>query len=827
MRKIFPIILMCLLAAIAIPQNPPMAKTGRMPDGRYMLTTGWQIAPAGIEVPLPKDTMPMNLVMHPDGKNLFVLNSGYLPPSVLIMNTANPKDALRVGLDQSDAWLGLALNKAGDRFYVPEGNIGTVQEFSYAGGNVKPLRSFKLFDLLDPSKKGKARLSKDDYLGDATVSADGKFLFVANMQHGFIHAIDLAGGDVSRKWPVGKHPYKLLATAGKLYVSNWGDESITILNPATGAQAINFKTGAHPTDMLLRDGKLYVACANTNSVYIHEADTGIVRERVNIALYPKSPAGSTPNALALSPDGKRLFVANADNNAVAVGDLPEAGQAVPSRVAGFLPTGGDTTGVACSADAWRLYLATGKGNRSYPNSPDQLPPPGGPADKEGSKRPGYVGVLQKGSISIVDMPQGEQLDVYTRRVLANSPYSDALLDKAQGKSVVIPSQRSDTSPVKHVIYIIRENRTYDQIFGDVKEANGDPRLTVFGEAITPNAHKLAKEFTLLDNFYVNADVSADGHAWSMGAIASDFTNKLWPSGYGGRRTHYDSEGDDETGTPGGGWLFHAASRANVSFRTYGEWCHNPASGEGPVTPNDKALEGRFAPNYRAWDLTYPDQKRVDSWLAEFREYEKNGNLPQLEVVRMGNDHTNGTRPGGATPRSLVADNDYALGRLIEALSNSRYWRDTAVFVLEDDAQSGPDHVDSHRSPGFVISSWTRRGVVDSTMYSTVSMLRTMGLILGMSPMSQYDAGASPMHTVFADKPDLRPYTAAKPTFDITEKNPGNAPMAKESMALDFSEADRIDDALMNRIIWAAMKGNEPMPAPVRSLFPAMFVLKGK
>lgn len=826
MRRIFPLIVLSFIALLAIPQEP-VQHVGKLPDGGWLLTTGWRIAPEGIQVPLPQDTLPMNMVMHPDGKSLFILNGGYLPPSVVILNTANLKDASRIARKDADAWLGLALNKAGDRVYVPEATLGTVQEFSYVNGEVKPLRSFRLFPGPQLNKDGKpikSTASKTDYLGDATVSPDGKWLYVANMQASLVHTIDLQSGDVSRKWPTGKHPYKLLATAGKLYTSNWGDESVTIIDPATGKQAITFKTGSHPTDMLLSGGKLYVACANTNSVFVHEPDTGIVRERINIALHPKSPPGSTPNALAISPDAKRLYVANADNNAVAVVDLPERGVNEPSRVAGFIPTGWYPTAVAVSGDGRRLYIANGKGEHSWPNSPDAMATT---PYQEGSSRPSYVGSLQKGSISVVEIPQGDQLKVLTERVIANSPYRDELLQMAHGKSNVVPNKVGDPSPVKHVIYVIKENRTYDQMMGDMKEGNGDPRLTVFGEAVTPNHHKLAREFVLLDNFYVNADVSSDGHAWSMGAIASDFTAKLWPAGYGGRRPHYDSEGEDENGTAGGGWLFNAAAKANLSFRTYGEWVHNPTNVNDPVTPNDKSLtEGMYDPHYRTFDTSYSDQKRMDEWMKEFAEYEKNGNMPRLEIVRLPNDHTGGTRPGVPTPRANVADNDLALGRLVEALSKSRYWKDTVVFVLEDDAQSGPDHIDSHRSPGFVISSWTRKGVTDSTLYSTVSMLRTMGLILGFQPMSQYDAGALPMHSVFLDKPDLRPYELAKPTFDILETNQPTAPMAQESSKLDFSEADRVDDALMNRIIWAATRGNEPVPPPVRSAFPAMWIAVG-
>lgn len=800
-----------LLGVLAAAQNPPL-RVGPHPDGGYLLSTGWRVTPAGSQLPLG-ETLPMNLVFHPDGKHLFILNAGYLPPSLLVLDTANPKKVMRVALE--DAWLGMAISRTGDRIYIPEGNLGTVREFIYKEGVVKPGRQFRLFPLADPSKTGIDRLSKNDFLSDAALSSDGKTLFVANLQADAVHFIDLEKGQVSRKIPVGRRPYRLLSAADRLYVSNWGGASISVLNPATGETRSTIQTGSHPTDMLLYKGLLFVACANTNFVYVHDAETGGVREQINVALHPKSPPGSTPNALALSANGKRLFVANADNNSVAVIALGEKA----SSVEGFIPTGWYPTAVAVSRDG-RLYVANGKGERSYPN-PDEGPQPNRRAY---SNVAGYVGRMQKGSLSIIDTPDEGQLTTFTRRVLDNSPYRDELLEKAPGASGVIPARPGGPSPIKHVIYVIKENRTYDQMFGDIEEGNGDPRLVLFGEDISPNHHRLAREFVLLDNFYVTADVSADGHAWSMGAISSDFTSKLWPANYGRRYPHYPSEGEDETATPGGGWLFNAAIRAGVSFRTYGEWVRNNPDPTKPGTARDKALEGLFDPYFRSFDMDYPDQKRMDRWLQEFRQFEEGGNLPALQVVRLPNDHTAGTRPGAKTPRATVADNDWALGRLVEAVSRSRYWKDTAIFVLEDDAQNGPDHVDSHRSICLVLSAYSKRGVVDSTMYNTVSVLRTIGLILGLEPMSQFDAGADPMHGVFSATADLRPYAAIKPQVNLDEVNPPDAPMAAESMAMDFSDLDRIDMDVMNQILWRAMKGDTPMPAPVRSAFPALWML---
>ena len=821
MRSALALLLLCALATLQTaapgPEWPGMKENG------FLLFTGWRLAPAGIQVPLP-DTFPMAMAMHPGGKYLFVLNAGYTPPSLLILDPAKPGregGVTRVAL--TNAWLGLAITAAGDRFYVPEANAGTVREFSLAGTPaapggasnlaIKPEREFKLFEgLANPQARGGARWVRTNYLGDAALHPDGKRLYVADMQAGLVYEVNLEKGGVERQIRVGIHPYRVLVAPDglRIYVSNWGASSISVVEAAGGQVRATFKTGDHPSDMLLdARGRLYVACANTNAVWVHEAQSGAVRERISIALTPKSPPGSTPNALALSPDGSRLYVANADNNVVAVvapGDKE-------SRVEGFIPTGWYPTAVRVSPDGRWLYVANGKGQGSMPN------PRGPQPDRPSTPETQYVGRIQKGSLSIMDAPNEGQLKILTERALANSPYRDEVLQSAGGPGTVIPIKPGGTTPIRYVIYIIKENRTYDQVFGDMKEGNGDPSLVLFGEPVTPNHHRLAREFVLFDNFYVNADVSAGGHTWSMGALANDYVEKIWPSNYSGRRPQYDFEGQDAIATPPGGYLWDAAIRAGITFRVYGEWTENPKDPSQPVKPLVAALEGRIDPLYRNFDLEYSDQKRADEWLREFREFEKNGNLPRFQIVRLPNDHTAGTRPGGWTPRAMVADNDLALGRIIEAITKSRYWKETAVFVLEDDAQNGPDHVDAHRSPALVISPYVKRGAVDSTMYSTVSMLRTMELILGLPPLTQHDAAATPMHAAFTAKPDLRPYTAVKANVDLDERNAKTAPGAKASARMDFSDVDRIDDDEMNQILWRAIKGDVPMPAPVRSAFP--------
>ncbi len=382
--------------------------------------------------------------------------------------------------------------------------------------------------------------------------------------------------------------------------------------------------------------------------------------------------------------------------------------------------------------------------------------------------------------------------------------------------------------------MIRENRTYDQIFGDLPRGNGDPSLCLFGEDATPNAHALANEFVLLDNFYVNSEVSYDGHSYSTAAYATDFVEKVWPMNYAGRGGEYLSEGRGEMRNPYGnvtaparGYLWDACARAGVSYRSYGEFGHratdpgkhDEGSRSGQVIASVPGLEGHISPTYPTWDLDIPDGKRVDAWLEEFREFEANGNLPSLSIFHLPNDHTAGTKSGSPTPRAMIAENDVALGRLVEAVTKSRYWKDSVIFVLEDDAQDGPDHVDAHRSVAFVISPYTRRGALDSTLYTTASMLRTIELILGLPPMSQYDAAATPMYACFTAKPDGTPYTALPARVSLDEKNDPEAYGAAASAAMNFEVPDRAPEFELNEIVWKSVRGAEsPMPPPVRSAF---------
>jgi DNA-binding beta-propeller fold protein YncE len=524
---------------------------------------------------------------------------------------------------------------------------------------------------------------------------------------------------------------------------------------------------------------------------------------------PRQPLGMTPSALGLSADGMRLYVACSDANAAAVVNVSQD----RSHVEGFIPTGWYPTAVRALPNG-ALVVLNGKGLRSYPigqNGPDPTRRP--QPVQAGEPAPPTVQTvsrIQTGTASWIPPFTSEQLATWTAAALSNSPYRDTKLD-----------QSSPLPPIEHVIYIVKENRSYDQVMGDIKEGNGDASLVLFGENVTPNHHKLAREFVLLDNFYVNSDVSADGHNWSTAAIAPDYVQKMWPNKYANRRTTYDFEEQDPLSLPPAGYLWTNAAAAGVSIRNFGYMVNNKANaapGAEQITGvRDPVLAKVTNPLYRGFDLNYPDVERTRVFLAELAEYEKTGAMPRLIVMRLGNDHTSGTAAGKIAPLSAAADNDYALGMLVEGLSKSRFWTSTAVFVLEDDAQNGPDHVDSHRSPAFLISPWVKRHTVDGTMYNTTSMLRTMEFLLGMKPMTHFDAGARPMTAAFQGKPDPAPYTAEKPRISLEERNPAATPAAARAARMNFDEADTNDDDELNDILWRAVRKDAP-PPPVRSIF---------
>jgi hypothetical protein len=441
--------------------------------------------------------------------------------------------------------------------------------------------------------------------------------------------------------------------------------------------------------------------------------------------------------------------------------------------------------------------------------------------------PDYIGGLFDGTVSLIDLPDADDFErrmrSWTARAFAcRPPRAETVFSADELEGHPIPVLEGTTSPITHVLYVIKENRTYDQVLGDMPEGRGDPTLCLFPENVTPNHHALAREFVLLDNFYVESEVSADGHEWTMGAYATDFVERHWPLSHGHNKRKkftYPSEGHFEIARPAGGYLWDRAIAAGVSFRSYGEWVANGPTPDAPGTPKAKALEGLIDPLYQSFDQEYSDLKRADRFIAELSRFEALGEMPRLQVVRLPNDHTSGTTPGSLTPTAFVAENDLALGRVVEAVSRSKFWPTTAIFVVEDDAQNGSDHIDAHRTVALVISPWAQHGTVDSSLYSTSSMLRTIELILGLEPMSQFDAAALPMVRSFAKRAEASAYRCRPATVPLDARNAATAWGAAASLVVDFSKEDAADDLLLNEIVWRSVRGAAaPMPPPRRAAF---------
>src|SRR5450432_2598329 len=803
----------CLVALLSS-QPAPREQVGPLPNGAFLLNSGWRLAPAGMQVPL--DTLPMSTALSPDGKYLLALNGGWKPPSISVIATASGR--VLGSTPVSDGWLGLAFTPKGDFVYVGGGARASIFEFAFANGTLTPARTF---EVVAKDKRG-----SQDFIGDVALSPDGRLLYAANLYRDAILVVNPQSGMVIGQYKTGRRPYRILfhPDGKSFFVTHWADGQLGHYDAASGSLIATVRIGAHASDMVWRNGapetadgkapyaaRLFVAAASTNNVYavgVTAAKELNVVESINIAMTPRQPLGMTPSGLGLAADGKRLFVACSDANAAAVVDISQS----RSRVEGFIPTGWYPTAVR-ALPSGTLVVLNGKGLRSYPNAkngPNPLKRPEPVHAGEAASAAAYVGRIQTGTASWIEPFTREQLDVWTKEALSDSPYRDSKLDEA-----------SPLPKIDHVIYIVKENRSFDQVLGDMKEGNGDSSLTIFGENITPNLHKLAREFVLLDNFYVNSDVSADGHNWSTAAIAPDYVQKMWPNEYGKRRTTYDFEEQDPLSLPPAGYLWSNAAAAGVAIRNYGYMVDNkpnaPMGSEQITGVRDPVLAKATNPLYRGFDLNYPDVERAKVFLADLGEFEKSGNMPRFLVMRLGNDHTSGTAAGKIAPLSAAADNDYAVGMLVEGVSKSRFWQSTAIFILEDDAQNGPDHVDSHRSPAFVISPWVKRHAVDSSMYNTTSMLRTMEFLLGLHPMTHFDAGARPMTAAFQNQPDPAPYAAEKPRHSLIEINPAATPAARRAALMDFEEADRNDDDELNDILWRAIRKDAP-PPPVRSYF---------
>ena len=427
----------------------------------------------------------------------------------------------------------------------------------------------------------------------------------------------------------------------------------------------------------------------------------------------------------------------------------------------------------------------------------------------------YIGDLFKGTLSVIQTPTAAMLYNYTRQVYGNTPYSKKRELAPSGEAGnPVPVKVGDKSPIKYVFYIMKENRTYDQVLGDMPTGNGDSSLCLFGKNVTPNAHQLAKDFVLFDNFYVDAEVSADGHNWSMAAYATDFVEKNWPTNYRGGGGNYDFDGSRPVANPTEGFIWDYCRRAGVSFRNYGEFMDN-----GPPTLALLREDTHFCKQYPGWNLRIQDVEREKIFEHDFDSLIAKKKVPGFSSIYLPNDHTSGLSKGAYSPIAQVADNDLAVGRLVDHISHSPIWKESAIFILEDDAQDGPDHVDAHRSVAWVISPYVKKHTTNHTMYSTSGMLRTIELILGLPPMSQYDAAATPMWNCFQNIPDTTAYQTHAALVDINKRNTAWNKEAKQSASFNLVKADAVPDRLLNEVIWKAIKGSQSrMPEPRRSAF---------
>jgi DNA-binding beta-propeller fold protein YncE len=794
-----------LLAVPCLSADKPQA-AGPTDDG-FLLPNGWTISPAGRHVQLAD--MPLNVLPLADGRSALVASSGYNKHELCLVDLADAVVKSRAEVHQS--WFGLAADPTQKTIWWSGGGADVFHRFDFTG------KQLRRTGPPEPDIRGKTKAELAELAGFRSglcLDSDAGALYALDIDRGRLIAASPADGGELKALTIGGRPYDVVrAPNGLLYVSDWAGRRVVVVRPGDMRVIAQIAVGEHPNQIVAHptDGRLFVACASSNCVSAIDTRRGVVTETVFTALFPLAPEGSTPDAVAIAPDGRTLFVANADNNCVAVVDISERDH---SQVKGFVPTGWYPTALALTPGGKDLLVGVGLGLESKPNLLTRSS-----ADPKGRKFR-HLGTALSGALSIVPVPDERLLKDLTAVVYRNCPYSDKLLSASPHPTkTAIPTRVGDPSPIKYVIYVIMENRTYDQVFGDVKKGNGDPNLVMFGEHVTPNRHKLADEFVLLDNLYCNGHVSRDGHPWSTMAYNTDYIARDWTLTYSKRKGILDDVADRLTNAPAG-HIWDAAARAGISYRNYGEGGRRVSNVDGPIRieAGNPGLVGHICPDYgvHAKNGRARDTDRVDVFLKEYREFEKSGTMPRLITMSLPEDHTFATAVGANTPVACVASNDLALGRLVDAVSHGTLWKETAIFVIEDDAQNGPDHVDAHRTAALVISPYTKRHAVDSTHYSTVSMIRTIELILGLPPLSQYDAAARPMYECFTDRTDPTPYTHEQARVNLNAKNTILAYGAARSNKMDFSDVDLEDDFELNEILWRAVKGPDaPLPPAAR------------
>ena len=881
------------------------------------------------------NSFPATIALTPDRRYAAMLHAGYGTQqtrgcqsiSVFDFSTGKvadfPDDRLCEDAHQT-YFMGLVFSADGNHLYASLGSItdatgeklgdtgNAIAVYGFRGGKLTRERLIKIAP--QPLASGKwvahalfkmGKGSAIPYPGGMAVVPGGgtERLLVANNLSDNAILLDTASGEVLARFDLStntmvpsSYPYTVTVTRDgrRAWCSLWNASKVAELD-LEGRKVTHWISlrepdsatapGSHPTALLLSPDEklLYVALANADAVAGVSTETGKVERWFATELREQKYGGTAPIALAQSADGSRLFAANANLNAIAVFDTTTKTKSEePQSAVGFIPTEWYPSALAIRGE--ELLVATAKGLGSGPNGGSNTIPSG-----HRHREHPYIPTLIYGSLAKINSREAEnKLAELTRQVEESNRL------KAEADSIRF---HAAGNPIKHVIYIIKENRTYDQVFGDLKVGNGDPSLTLYGEDITPNEHKLALQFGVLDNFYDSGEVSGDGHVWSTAAITSDYNEKTWPIAYRGHERTYDFEGmvaDEfplehgiaDVDSPRTGYLWTEAASHGLSYRDYGEFistefcvgrgeeqpspkegtpapppagaCEHTVVKQGEALPVTKGAERREASPY-AWDIPlikrsvptmaelrehadlqfasfnvdYPDQLRADEFLSEFTEFVqgrgkgKEQELPNLIIMHLPNDHTGGTRPGKPTPSASVADNDLALGRIVEAVSHSPYWDDTVIFVLEDDAQDGADHVDAHRSLALVISKYapgsSDRPFVDHDFHTTVSLMRTMEMLLGLPPMNLNDGYAPVMSKEFSGAGNQAPFTVDVRNREnglLYRANPAKAAGAKQSQRMDFSRPDAVNARVLNAILWRDRKGKTPMPAAAHHVIPA-------
>jgi YVTN family beta-propeller protein len=763
------------------PAQIAFEKTHMVWSGTGILPSGRAITPAGNQLLVGR--FPGNMIMSPDGKTIVISNNGYGGNSLVLVDTATGK--IRQTVPTPDDWLlyGLAMSEDGTRLYAAGGVSKYVYKYTIDGNGTA---AFAL-------KMGNG---KDGFPTGLALSKDGTKLYVANYNTNNIMVLDAETGAILQIQGAGFRPFGLALSpdGSRIYASSWGTVTfddppvVNIFDAASLSFIKELKVGKNP-ERILADparSRLYVLNSDQETVSVIDTVSDTVTSTISLLSSPDAPTGVFPLGASLSPDGSTLYVAAAAKNSVEAVDLASL------KVLGSIPAGWYPLAVEASKDGKKLFVLNGKGEGTGSN-----------ADMK------YIAHKMTGTLSILDAPDAAALSDHTKKVEANNlrPMQFFGAEKCAGQNFPIPFAPGGGSPIEHVIFILKENRTFDQVFGDFEGAERDPNLCEFCDRqagkdtwYTPNHHKLAREFVIADNFYTESEVSVQGHLWATGMEVNDFSERTWLMSYRSSDGMVAPlSGVEPSTSPLNPYLFEHLYNNGVSFIDYGQVVGMLNQPEMIFKYWDQSYPGLF------FTLSVKDKTRAEYFIKRL----KDGFLPRFTYMLLPCDHTEGTQKGRPTPESHVADNDEALGMIVDALSKSRFWDSSLVLVTEDDPQDGYDHVDAHRTLALLISPWTKRGHITKVHYSFASMFATFERILGLKPLNTYDANASPMFDCFTNIPDMTPYDYI-PRKIPEILNTAAAVFSEESERMDFSVPDNAPG--LQKVLWHHMRGKDrPYP----------------